>query len=77
MVEVTVKLPDKLALAFGGTPHVRERLGLEHIAIEEYLPGRLSQRQLGDLLGLDYWQTRGFLPYSKLPRHSWLSALHA
>ena len=77
MVEVTVKLPDKLALSFGGTPDVRERRVLEHIAIEEYRSGRPSQRQVGDLLGLDYWQTERFLTDRKVPQNYSLDDLHA
>lgn len=29
--------------------------------IERYRAGRLSHRQVGEVLGLDYWQTESFL----------------
>ena len=47
---------------------VRARRVLEHIAIEEYRAGRGSQRQVGDLLGMDYWQTERFLTDRKVPQ---------
>lgn len=76
MVEVTVKLPDKLAFSIGETPEVRARRVLEHIAIEEYRAGRVSQRQVGDLLGMDYWQTERFLTDRKVPQNYALEDLN-
>lgn len=38
-----------------------ERATLEASAAEAYLDGRISRRQLSELLGLDYWQTEEFL----------------
>jgi hypothetical protein len=32
---------------------------MENAAIENYRAGRLSQRQVGEMLGLNYWQTEG------------------
>lgn len=61
MVEVTIKLPEALASLFGATPELRSRRLAEDAAIEEYRAGRLSQRQVGEMLGLDYWQTERFL----------------
>ena len=61
MVEITIKLPDVLARAFGATPEARTQRLTEDAAIEEYRAGRLSQRQVGEMLGLDYWQTERFL----------------
>ncbi len=77
MVEVTVRLPDKLALAIGETPHVRARRVLEHIAIGEYCAGRVSHRQVGDVLGLDYWQTERFLTDRSVPQNCALDDLNA
>jgi hypothetical protein len=34
---------------------------LEDVAIEGYRTGRLSHRQFGQMLGLDYWQSEAFL----------------
>ncbi len=61
MVEVTIKLPDALACAFGATPEARAQRLTQDVAIEEYRAGRVSQRQVGEMLGLDYWQTERFL----------------
>lgn len=61
MVEITIKLPEVLALAFGATPEARSQRLTEDAAIEEYRSGHLSQRQVGEMLGLDYWQTERFL----------------
>lgn len=66
MVEVTVTLPDLLATAFGATPEARSRRITEDAAIEEYRAGNLSQRQVGEILGLDYWQTECFLAERKV-----------
>ena len=67
MVEITVKLPDQIALSFGETPDLRARRVLENATIEEYRTGRLSQRQVGEVLGLDYWQTERFLEEHRVP----------
>ena len=61
MVEITIKLPDLLARVLGATPEARAQRLTEDAAIEEYRAGRLSQRQVGEMLGLDYWQTERFL----------------
>jgi len=34
---------------------------MEDAAVEGYRAGRLTQRQVGAMLGLDYWQTEAFL----------------
>jgi predicted HTH domain antitoxin len=51
----------------GDTPDAVGRHLLEDAAIERYREGRLSQRQVGDLLGLDYWQTETFLKQRGVP----------
>ena len=66
MVEITIQLPDQLAGSLGETPSARSRRVLENTAIEEYRIGRLSQRQVGEVLGLDYWQTETFLTERKV-----------
>lgn len=67
MVEVTIQLPESLAKTFGATPEIRSRRLSEDVAIEEYRLGHLSQRQVGELLGLDYWQTEQFLTERNVP----------
>ena len=77
MVEVTVQLPDALAHSFGDTPDLRARRLLENVAIEEYRAGRLSLRQIGEMLGMDYWQTEGFLVDHTVPLNYSLADLNA
>jgi predicted HTH domain antitoxin len=57
MAEVVIKLPDSLARIFGDTPEARSLRVAEDAALEEYRAGRLSHRQVGEMLNLDYWQT--------------------
>jgi predicted HTH domain antitoxin len=66
MIEVTIKLPDSFAGMFGGTPEARALRLTEDAAIEEYRAGHLSQRQVGEMLGLDYWQTERLLAARKV-----------
>jgi hypothetical protein len=60
-MQVTVELPDQVARHWGETPDAVGRHVLEDAAIEGYRAGRLSQRQVGAMLRLDYWQTEAFL----------------
>ena len=61
MVELSIQLPDDVALAFGATREAQGQRVLEDAAVEEYRSGRLSHRQVGEALGLDYWKTEEFL----------------
>ena len=60
-MQVTVEMPDQVARQWGKTPDAVGRHVMEDAAIEGYRAGRLTQRQLGAMLGLDYWQTETFL----------------
>jgi predicted HTH domain antitoxin len=40
---------------------------MEDAAVEGYRAGRLTQRQVGAMLGLDYWQTEAFLSERSVP----------
>jgi predicted HTH domain antitoxin len=60
-MDVVVSLPDPVAHQWGETPQAIGRHVVEDAAIERYRAGRLSQRQVGEVLGLDYWQTEHFL----------------
>jgi predicted HTH domain antitoxin len=40
---------------------------VEDAVIERYRSGRRSQRQIGEALGLDYWQTEAFLRERRVP----------
>jgi predicted HTH domain antitoxin len=66
-MQVTVELPDQVARQWGDTPDAVGRHVLEDAAIEGYRAGRLSQRQAGAMLGLDYWQTEAFLHERGVP----------
>ena len=67
MVEVIIQLPDTLAHTFGDTAAARSQRLAEDAAIEEYRAGRLSQRQVGEMLSLDYWQTERLLTERRVP----------
>jgi predicted HTH domain antitoxin len=77
MVEITIQIPDKLAGSIGETPSLRSRRVLENTAIEEYRGGRITQRQVGEILGLDYWETETFLAERKVPLNYGLADLEA
>jgi hypothetical protein len=66
-MQVTVKMPDQVARQWGETPDAVGRHVMEDAAIEGYRAGRLSHRQVGEMLGLDYWQTETFLKERGVP----------
>ena len=66
-MQVTVELPDEVARQWGNTPDAVGRGDMEDTAIEGYRVGRVSQRQVGEMLGLDYWQTEAFLKDHGVP----------
>ena len=66
-MQVTVELPDQVARQWGETPDAVGRHVMEDAAIEGYRAGRLSHRQVGEMLGLDYWQTEAFLKERGVP----------
>ncbi len=67
VMQVTVKMPDQIARQWGDTPDAVGCHVLEDTAMEGYRAGRLSHRQVGELLGLDYWQTEAFLKERGVP----------
>ncbi len=67
MIEITVQLPENVARSFGDNPTDMARTLLQDAAIEGYRAGRLSHRQVGEMLGLDYWQTEAFLSQNRVP----------
>jgi predicted HTH domain antitoxin len=66
-MQVTVELPDQVARQWGENPDAVGRHVMEDAAIEGYRAGRLSHRQVGEMLGLDYWQTETFLKDRGVP----------
>ena len=77
MIEVIIKLPDTLARMFGATPEARSQRLTEDAAIEEYRAGHLSQRQVGEMLSLDYWQTERLLAERRVSLNYSLDDLQA
>lgn len=66
-MQVTVELPDQVARRWGETPDALGPHVMEDAAIEGYRAGRLSHRQVGELLGFDYWQAETFLQQRGVP----------
>jgi hypothetical protein len=66
-MQVIVEMPDQVARQWGETPDAVGRHVMEDAAVEGYRAGRLSQRQVGAMLGLDYWQTEAFLNERNVP----------
>jgi hypothetical protein len=66
-MQITMELPDAVARQLGATPDAVSRHLLEDAAIEGYRCGHLSQRQVGAMLGLDYWRTEIFLREHDVP----------
>ena len=66
-MQVTVEMPDQVARQWGETPDMVGRHVMEDAAVEGYRAGRLTQRQVGAMLGLDYWQTEAFLNQRLVP----------
>jgi len=66
-MQVTVEMPDQVARQWGETPHAVGRHVMEDAAVEGYRAGRLTQRQVGAMLGLDYWETESFLKERFVP----------
>jgi Uncharacterised protein family (UPF0175) len=66
-MQVTVEMPDQVARQWGETPDTVGRHIMEDAANEGYRAGRLTQRQVGAMLGSDYWQTETFLSERSVP----------
>jgi hypothetical protein len=66
-MQVTVEMPDQVARQWGETPHAVGRHVMEGAAVEGYRAGRLKQRQVGTMLGMDYWETETFLSGRSVP----------
>jgi hypothetical protein len=61
MVELTVKLPENVAQSFGSDIETAARQLLESAEAEGYRSGKLSRRQLREMLDLSWHQTEEFL----------------
>ena len=67
VMQVTMEMPDQIARQWGETPDAVGRHVLQDAAVEGYREGRLTQRQVGVMLGLDYWQTEASLKERAVP----------
>jgi len=66
-MNITVELPDQVARQWGETPDAISGHVMEDAAVEGYRAGRLTQRQVGTMLGLDYWQTEASFSERSVP----------
>ena len=60
-MKVDIQLPESIGRQLEHEWHDVPRRALEAIAIEAYRSGALSREQVGDLLGLSFWDTETFL----------------
>ncbi len=61
MSTVTIELPEQIRESLEAEWQELPRFILEHLAVEGYRQALLSHRQVGQMLGLDYWQAEEFL----------------
>jgi len=66
-MDVVVSMPDPVVRQWGDTPQAIGRHVVEDAVIERYRAGRLSHRQAGEALGLNYWETETFLKERGVP----------
>ena len=66
-MDVVVSMPDPVARQWGDTPQAIGRHVVEDAVIERYRAGRLSHRQVGEALGLNYWEAETFLRERGVP----------
>jgi predicted HTH domain antitoxin len=76
-MDVVVSMPDPGARQWGDTPQTIGRHVVEDAVIERYRTGRLSHRQVGEALGLNYWQTETFLRERGVPLNYSVADLEA
>ncbi|MGH8228356.1 MAG: UPF0175 family protein [Steroidobacteraceae bacterium] len=76
-MDVVVNMPDLLARQWGDDPQAIARGLKEDAVLERYRTGKLSHRQVGEALGLDYWQTEAFLTERGVPLNYSVADLEA
>ncbi len=76
-MDVVVSMPDPVARQWGDTPQAIGRHLVEDAVIERYRTGRLSHRQVGEALGLNYWQAESLLKERGVPLNYTLTDLEA
>ena len=65
---IEVSLPDSLVRALGSNAAELPRQTLEGLVAQTYRAGKLTHAQVGEALGLDRWETDGFLKASQAHR---------
>ena len=68
MSTITIELPDNIREQIEGKQAL-SRFALEAVAMEGYRQEFLSQRQVGQLLGMNFWETEAFLKIHKVYLH--------
>ncbi len=63
---LTIDIPDQVARRLSLDQASAKRAVLESLAIENYRQRRMSRREVGELLGLNYYETEGFLQRHQL-----------
>jgi hypothetical protein len=61
MTRVAVDLPDEIAKRLQAAWRNVPRGALEAVALEGYRDGTLTRDEVGDVLGLSFWETEAFL----------------
>lgn len=61
MSTVVIELPAIIEANLGAGGRDVSRLALESLAVESYRKALLSERQVGEMLGLNFWETEAFL----------------
>jgi len=61
LMNIAIDLPEEIARQLEQAWRDLPRRSLEAVAAEAYRSGALTRRQIGDLLGLDFWATEAFL----------------
>ena len=61
MTRIAVDLPDEIAKRLQAAWRNVPRGALEAVALEGYRDGTLTRDEVGDVLGLSFWDTEAFL----------------
>ena len=62
---IEISLPDALVQALGADPDALSQQAVEALVAQAYQAGKLTHAQVGDVLGLDRWQTDAFLKHAR------------
>jgi hypothetical protein len=58
---IEIKVPDILARALGGEGGELPRRTLEAATLQQYAAGKITHAEVGEILGLDRWETDALL----------------